>query len=200
MRERLLSNSLKFRVREYDSAWKMLFYSIQQSFHELDPLLSKVPGTTTRHRGPIRNISGPEPLDQGRIAAEAKSILATDDIRSFNVESHSVFIHELASGIVHAIASGLIQSISDVTDRTGNVMDAQGGPPTPDLILDLLEKMSISFDDEGNPQMPTLYAHPEMVDRLLETPYTEEHERRRQAILARKKEEFFAKKRTRRLR
>ncbi|GAG55340.1 unnamed protein product, partial [marine sediment metagenome] len=76
---------------------------------------------------------------------------------------------------------------------------AKGQPLTVDLILDIMEKVEFGFDDEGNPQYPTLVLPPAAIERLKELKFTPEQEQRRKQIIEEERARFNASKRTRRL-
>ena len=78
----------------------------------------------------------------------------------------------------------IFKKIEEVTNATGNVLDAKGQPPTPELLLAALDKVWIDFDDNGNPRLPTMFsgteAAPKMRDALnklqTEEPYKKKHD------------------------
>lgn len=89
--------------------------------------------------------------------------------------------------------------MDEITNATGNVVRADGQPISWDLISDMLEKMPLDFDEQGNPLMPTMYASPEGAAQAREMTPTPEQQLRRSEIIERKRAEFYAQKRTRRL-
>jgi hypothetical protein len=89
--------------------------------------------------------------------------------------------------------------VSEVTDATGNSISAAGQSLSHDLILDAIERVEIDFDDEGNPRMPSLMAHPQTLVPLARIQPTDEQERRYEQIMTAKKAAHDAKKRHRRL-
>jgi hypothetical protein len=99
-----------------------------------------------------------------------------------------------------AMAATLFSGITQITEYTGNQVDAGGRPISWDLITDGLEKMEISFDE--NDQMDlTIVMHPDTLKKLEDLgPPTPEQEARHNAVMAVKLEEWKARKRQRRLR
>ena len=59
--------------------------------------------------------------------------------------------------------------------------------------------MEFGFDDDGNPQYPTLVLPPAAIERLKKLEFTPEQEKRRKQIIEEKRARFNAGKRTRRL-
>ncbi len=79
-------------------------------------------------------------------------------------------------------------------------VSADGQPLSHDILLDAIEGVEISFEDDGTARMPTLVMHPNMAEKLAALPpATPEQERRFQDIMQRKQEAFFAGRRSRRL-
>lgn len=58
--------------------------------------------------------------------------------------------------------------LNEVIEETGNIVDGKGQPVTLDLLLETIEKLHISFDDAGNPRMPTIIVGPRMAPRFQE--------------------------------
>jgi len=96
----------------------------------------------------------------------------------------------------------LFRRINQVTEETGNVIDARNQPLSAKLLNDSLEMMHIEFSDDGKPHLPSLVVHPDVAQRLMEHKETEEdviEKERQDQIIARKREEFFARESRRKL-
>jgi hypothetical protein len=97
----------------------------------------------------------------------------------------------------------LLSRVSEAADSVGNVVHAGGQPYGPDLFLEMLEKISISFDEDGNPQMPMAVVSPETGAYIrahaaaweADPAFRERHAR----ILQRKREEWDDRERHREL-
>lgn len=99
-----------------------------------------------------------------------------------------------------ALTRVFISTLSDVTDLTGNKVDAGGRPLSWDLITDAFEKIEIEFDEHGGTGL-SLMLHPDTYARLAALgPPTAEQQARHDAVLARKRAEWEARRRPRRLR
>ena len=98
-----------------------------------------------------------------------------------------------------AMTELLLSSLTQITELTGNQLDAAGRPMSWDLITDALEMLEIEFDDEGKMNL-SLVMSPSNVRRLEELgPPTAEQKARHEAMLERKRHEWLARQRTRRL-
>lgn len=50
----------------------------------------------------------------------------------------------------------LIEAMNEITESTGNVVDAKGKPLSADAFLDSLDKIEMGFDEDGQPRMPAV--------------------------------------------
>jgi hypothetical protein len=92
----------------------------------------------------------------------------------------------------------MFRIIDAATEAVGNKFDAQGDPISHDRLIDMIERVHIPFDEEGNYKL-TLVLPPEHARRLASIQPTEEQVKRHDEIIVRKREEFYASKPTRKL-
>jgi hypothetical protein len=105
-----------------------------------------------------------------------------------------------AEGGLASLMPQFFASLGEICDAAGQTVDAGGRSLDHDLLLEALEGVEITFDAEGNPQMPTLVVHPEMADKIAALPpATPEQEQRFADMMQRKKDEFIARRRSRQL-
>ncbi|TNB47147.1 hypothetical protein FF124_13275 [Martelella lutilitoris] len=62
----------------------------------------------------------------------------------------------------------LFELIDRTTEKTGNVINGKKRPFSPDLVLEMLDKIEIEFDANGKPRMPTLVVGETMAARAKE--------------------------------
>ena len=172
---------------------------VMDGFISLDPLLGQLPRSTSIHHGPIRNVRGATPLDQSSMEVEISAGLTTDAVRNTDIEEHTAFLAHLAEANISSIAPQFFKGLEEVTNATGNAVDAGGKPFSWDYYNDVIEKMPLEFADDGKPHLPTLVMHPNLFEKIKEIEPTPEQLARRSRILERKRAEFNAQKRTRRL-
>ncbi len=109
-------------------------------------------------------------------------------------------LDEAADQQVSSITSHLLEHIDDVTKAFGNNINVQGEPLSHDLLNKMLERVELSFDEQGTPIMPTLHAHPDTLERMKSLPSpTAEQFRVRMDIIERKRKEYTHRKRYGRL-
>lgn len=84
---------IKFDIPAYDAAMNQFVSDVIHGFISLDPLIGKFPTVISSHRGPIRNVRTPVPLDQQLFGVEAGAELNVDAVRYSNIEEYSMFLH-----------------------------------------------------------------------------------------------------------
>jgi len=190
---------LSLIIPEYESAAIRFIADVMNGFLNIDPLFAGIERSISVHRGPIRNVPGDTPLDQSMFKVSGDASLPWDSVRNCKIDDYTRFLTELSESQRKSLARLFFKSISEITDVTGMTVNARGQPLTGDMILDLLEKVEFGFDDDGNPQYPTLFIPPAIHDRLKELKPTPEQEQRKKQIIEEKRARFNASKRTRRL-
>ena len=168
-------------------------------FLNIDPLFAGIERSISVHRGPIRNVPGDTPLDQNMFKVSGDASLPWDSVRNGKIDDYVRFLVDLSESQRKSLARLFFKSISEITDVTGMTVNAKGQPLTGDMILDLLEKVEFGFDDDGNPQYPTLFLPPTLFERLKQLKPTPQQEQRKKQIIEEKRARFNASKRTRRL-
>ena len=71
-------------------------------------------------------------------------------------------IQKMAESMKDKKAKLFFERIKEITEATGQVVNGKGQPITFEKIMELFEKMLIDFDDQGNPNFPTLVLSPKM--------------------------------------
>jgi len=190
---------LSLIIPEYESAAVRFFAEVMNGFLNIDPLFAGIERSITLHRGPIRNVPGDTPLDQKMFQASGEASLPWDSVRNCKIDDYTRFLVDLSESQRKSLARSFFKNISEITDFTGRTLNAKGQPLTMDMILELLEKVEFGFDDDGNPQYPTLVLPPAAVKKLKELNFTPEQEQRWKQIIEENRARFNASKRTRRL-
>jgi hypothetical protein len=90
---------------------------------------------------------------------------------------------------------GLFDHLDELLDGTENSIDG-AGRDFADVLIEVLETIEMSFDDEGKPQM-TIVMHPDQAKKLREKLPTPEQEAKINEVIDRRREEWFAARRRR---
>ena len=103
-------------------------------------------------------------------------------------------IQNMAEEIKKKKAKFVFDNLKEITSKTGNVVNGKGQPFSFDIFMEMLNKISIAFDDQGNPDWPTLVVSPEMGAKLREKfPEWEsnpDYKKRFENIIKRKRKEW----------
>jgi hypothetical protein len=75
---------------------------------------------------------------------------------------------QAAEAFIAAQHNMLFAKADEVTSRTGMVIDGKGMGFSPELLLEALERIEMSFSDSGQPQMPTIVMHPQLLATIRE--------------------------------
>jgi hypothetical protein len=139
-------------------------------------------------------------IQNNPVMAEAKFVLMYDDIRSSSAEALAVQMDAAADQNLSIVMPHLFDMLSRTCQAAGTVSDAGGKPFSFELLLDGLEKIEISFDDQGKPEMPTLVMGPEAAARIRTLPpITPDQQKRLDDLIEKKRKEHYARRRDRKL-
>lgn len=97
-------------------------------------------------------------------AFQASTTVTHDELIN-NPEKVYEMLDILAKQIADQEARMMLQTVSDVTEKTGQVSKRKG-EVTPEVILDMFNKMLISFNGNGEPEMPAIHAGPHMIAEI----------------------------------
>ena len=131
--------------------------------------------------------------------AEGKMEIKLKEIEEMTHERILDKIDTVAREMSKQIAKSGYEVIDKAAQEVGNVTSADSEPLSIDLLLEGLEKMHLSFDEDGQPSGLTLVAHPKM-SSALEKIYSQiESHPRYQELMERKREEWRVRENNREL-
>jgi len=124
---------------------------------------------------------------------EAKTIMEIkyDEVGKLLIIEVLERIDAAALDFAKQMVDGFYKTISEICEEKGQTIDHKGIPLSPEIILQAFEKVFISFDQKGNPELPKFHIGPELAESM-ENAMTELHT---DPSLRRKFEELIAKKR-----
>ena len=135
----------------------------------------------------IRSDGSREEIEMKKV--EGKMEIKLKEIEKMTHERVLDKIDTVAREMAKQMAKGGYETLSQGAAEVGNVTSADGKPLSIDLMLEGLEKMHLSFDEEGQPSGLRLVAHPNM-SSALENIYSQlESHPRYQELMERKREE-----------
>ena len=146
--------------------------------------------------------------DRGlRVESELKEIsagflLKNEDIIAKGMDAYYAKLDELAQSIKNQEERIMLNAMEQAAERVQNVVDAKGNFSF-SIILDALEKITISFDSNGNPSVQDIILSPsaaaKMRAMLPEIEKNQEYKRRYNEIIDRKRKEWLDRENSRRL-
>lgn len=103
-------------------------------------------------------------------------------------------IQSVAEELKKQQAKLLFDKISEVTKKTGNIVNGKGQPFSFEIFIETMEKIQIDFDEMGKPYLPTLVVSPQLGDKLNEKlPEWEsnpEYKKKLDEVIERKRQEW----------
>lgn len=168
--------------------------------NSLDPLFGDIPITKKLHSGGVIYRSDKKKLEVPLEVMSAELSITLEDVDDFNLEKVCTEIYTFAETYLNSIKKMMFSNLSQLTDFTGNVIDGKGKGLNQEMLLQMLEKVHIDFDQDGNPQLPSIVVHPDMAKYFEKLKSDEElYKPRFEEIINRKREAYYAEKGCRRL-
>ena len=181
----------------------LLMAGVELRRYEMAPMTSRI-GHRIYHEGTggilVREDGEEDPMDLKTTSAQVDfegAELGTIPLRDV-FERYRKLIGEIS----HEQEATLVEAMKEAVDKTGNTVDAEGRKFGPDLILDVFEKVRVSFDSDGMPLWPTFFigenagdAMQDAIEKLEEEPYRS----RLAEITERKKREWLDRESRRKL-
>jgi hypothetical protein len=188
----------RLSIPAYDLALRAFLNQVAVGIVGIDPWLGSIRSRQTGHAGPTRHITEPSPLDHPLTHFEREFRVHGDIVRNTDVEEFLPIILKVVDEYVSAIGSTFVDIARDITDATGNTIDAGGRPLSWDVIIDGLEQKEIAFDKDGR-MNETLVMNPKIAALLASIEMTPAQTARLERVLQKKRDQWDAKQRTRRL-
>lgn len=188
-----------FALPQYDQAFvEFIHKSANALARAQDPLLGEIREEVAEAGGSsVVDSRTDEALDLESELVGFEIGWEREDVISGNFEALLLQLDIASQELAKKLVEMLFKTLGKVTESTGNVIDAEGGPPTFDLIYEMLDKIEYTLDDDGELVLPSLVMHPEMVKKL--PPPTPDQEAAIEELQQQKREELLAKRRSRRL-
>lgn len=132
-----------------------------------DPVLSQI-GRKRVHEGNIHTSSSTDGYTE---SSEYKCIssefsISPDKIIEKGVDAFISQIDKISEELIKQESQLLFKKMGEITERTGNVVDAKGKSISPKVILEALGKIQFDFDEFGNPLFPSLILHPNDMEKI----------------------------------
>jgi hypothetical protein len=190
---------MRFDLPEYEIAEGDFAQTIALGILKTHPIFGQMLSHPMIHAGPVRNVTGPEPVDHPLFEAGGEMTIHNDVIRRTEIESYLTELLNVPLMMARQLQQQLFVNVEEITEATGNVRDVGGEPFSFDHLIEIIRMVSLDFDDDGEPKLSDLRLIGNLGSAAGSQDPTEEQIRTFEAVIAEKKAEFDAKKRVRRL-
>lgn len=134
---------------------------------------------------------------------QSKFSIDIDEVQSLTPDKIRQKLDLVAEEIARQMSKNMFNEIDRVTKEVGNEVDAHGQPLNQELFLQMLEKISMDFDDNGNWIPPSIIMHPNLweakKDEFKSWETDEEFLTKQKAIIKKKKVEWHDRENNRKL-
>jgi hypothetical protein len=186
-----------FVVPEYVKAFGAL---VNESMHEFaalqEPMLGQIPRNKVHRMYQGRNSVGEAGFVQAPMMPVRNTFGFSHDVaEQCDIAQIVAELRKLGEKYVAAMMPQVFAGMSVVIEAVGNTFDAEGQPFTWDMVLDMIEKIEVAFDDDDRALVPALHVNENMNIPKMST----EQARRLEEILERKRVAYIAGRRHREL-
>jgi hypothetical protein len=197
-------NRLWARPREYEeAALRWMNQAMRDLSKSLHPLLAQL-GEAEVREGPGPLPSSPTtttPVEASPlyrpIGISHEWVVSADAVVNFDTDTFLSDLDAMADAFGGQMIRGMFEHIGKLLEGTENSIDGSGRDFF-DVIIQSLETIDMSFDDEGRPRL-TIVMHPDQADKLRGRAPTPEQEATINEVLDRRREEWLAARRRREL-
>lgn len=182
---------------------KLLSVRVRRRVEQLSPFAS-LPKAFIQHEGHLTSYpqDGFGQTTEGFEHFEVPIEVKVEELRNLVGEKLLEKIDAVAEEMARKTSEHGYRVLDKATEKAGNVMNANGEPFDPTMFLAMLEKVDITFDSDGKPDLVVLM-HPEMLRSIQERlPGWDEDplfKKRYEELLASKKEVWLDRESNRKL-
>jgi hypothetical protein len=134
---------------------------------------------------------------------EAEMSIPTNEVPNLTPDRIAQKLDSVAEKLAKQMRQGIMEDLNQAIDQTGTRVDAEGSPPTKELFLEMLDRMLLPFDKDGNLIPPAIIMHPTMWEthgeEMKNWEQDPEFRARHEEIVERKREEWRARESRRKL-
>lgn len=179
--------------------------SIINKFHEelrnKDPFLGQIKTVNIIHGGGIiYDQKENQKLHKSELVKLSSSTLLKNEIiKEYQIEEFCLLFYELINDQIKATVNMIFEETKRITEFTGNVIGMKEGKMDAGKMLEMVKKIAINFDNEGNPILPQIYCGSDMFNQFKDFKFSPEEQLVFDQIVVSKKNDWYAKKHYRKL-
>jgi hypothetical protein len=176
---------------------------LRAEFHRRAPLMQAGSQLTQEEGDELEyEREGAPPMRTGYKQIAAPISLSVGEIGTIPLAQFNKKIETAVDELARQAMTQTYQTLDAATREAGTATDAGGKPWTPDLFLDGLEKMEMTFNDQGKPDI-LLVLHPDLLKSIREKypdfENDQDYKRRYDEMILRKKADWLARENNRKL-
>lgn len=120
-----------------------------------------------QHRGKIVHPADEhdEPADMQEHSAITQ--LKFEDILTNNMDAWAKEMVEMSEALHGSFMGMVFKTVSDVSDKSGNVVSAKDAGSFAQAFMEMMKKIELSVDREGNVSMPNVYVPPGIAEKQI---------------------------------
>ncbi len=165
-----------------------------------DPIIGGIGVSKRIHSGGSTYKSEEKKIGIPLQGISAELSFEVEDVYTFKLERICLEIYNIANSIVEKMTQSMFSTMTQITDLTGNVIDAKGKQFNYEIFIEMLEKIHIGFDEDGKPLLPTILMHPDSAKNIEKLKAEEDkYKPIIEEIINKKREAYYAEKGCRRL-
>jgi len=141
---------------------KLWNHYLEVKHQELLGFLSEIPTYQHHegHRWQINRQDGSQHESEYQ-ELEAGFSVSFDEVPDLTPEKIRQKLDQVAEEMARQMTQGVLSTIEQAVDAAGNKINAGGKPLSPELFLEILERLELSFDEQGNWLPPTMIVPPD---------------------------------------
>jgi len=191
-----------FELPEYSASFaRFVTTAIQELMRRKDPVFASIKIIELPQVPSVRNtMTSGQIVDNAPMAVPMPFAVVFADAIAGNLASLVASIDVGAEASLKLVMPQIFAYHGRLCEAAGTATDAGGQKLSRKLIQESFEKMQINFDAAGQPIMPTIVVHPDMLKQLEDLPpATDEEIRAWDEMIERKRGEFNDRQRHRKL-
>jgi hypothetical protein len=188
---------------EYERAVFHLFHTaVKHLMKAKDSLYAQIPEGDPTETIPATQNTMPsgDMVTSEPIMMKSEIVFQWGDIRNCNLDALALQANNAAEHGLSIMMPRLFEMLGKTSVAAGTATDMAGAPLTFESYLAAFSKIELRFEDNGEPIMPQLVAHPQTAEMLASLPpWTGDQQRVWDAMIEGKRKEYFASRRHRKL-
>jgi hypothetical protein len=147
--------------------WSKIFLGFVKEKMHTSPMMEKIKSVPHFEGNRMSTKHDDGDIDESNYNLfSAELSVKTDDIIKMGVKAFVDGLNKTAEELQGQQSKMVFDKLSEVTAKTGNIIDAKGQSISPELFLKVLETIQLEFDENRKPLMPTMFVSPVQYEKI----------------------------------